>query len=508
MKFNITASSWPWLFLLGVTGPLVKLNCHAYTARNKNAGLAFVDDGKNSQRRQRRRNQHHRLLQDFGNIFDDDEYQYIIPKPNGDDECPCLSLEELSTTTLAAGSAAPASSSSFTSGAVSFQPENDSFNIYSVENSSNEAVNGEQVDSDSVTSTTLIESIFGPDTDLTTYGLNCAPHDVTTQQCMNAPECGSVIPVPPDCDKSWCRRSFCYVDPNNCNLLNRPSEYFQDRYFSYATCGNMDSFTYKKRIKSLNGKTFQVGYASNSGGWKGSYNPHGSFAIDDEWHGPIASFIEEVAVEGGVTLNVTRPPEWLKNQSHRFFGKSNFDYCVYATALGYLDFCVGGFSINPKRAAVANFFEMSTEPVYLITFVQEDGTSFEDIWKLSMTIFQPFTFGSWVVILCLLPLLGLIMLFHEYSVPGSAFPSETNVVVKDPQTGEIGVEQRKIPFYEHWIKSCYMSYLSFFTGGYDPAVMTMGGKINLLAIASLLLLVMAVYTANLAAILTQSVSSE
>ena len=51
-----------------------------------------------------------------------------------------------------------------------------------------------------------------------------------------------------------------------------------------------------------------------------------------------------------------------------------------------------------------------------------------------------------------------------------------------------------------------MSYLSFFNGSYDPIVVTLGGKINLLAILSFVLLVLAVYTANLAAILTQDAS--
>jgi hypothetical protein len=64
---------------------------------------------------------------------------------------------------------------------------------------------------------------------------------------------------------------------------------------------------------------------------------------------------------------------------------------------------------------------------------------------------------------------------------------------------------RPIPLTKHIGNSIYTALLSFFHGSYDLSVVTPGGKINLLAIASFVMLILAVYTANLAAILTQDV---
>ena len=44
-----------------------------------------------------------------------------------------------------------------------------------------------------------------------------------------------------------------------------------------------------------------------------------------------------------------------------------------------------------------------------------------------------------------LPLLGLIMLFHEHDVSGSAFSKDYQVQVVDRDTGRISVETRQIP---------------------------------------------------------------
>eukprot|EP00585_Thalassiosira_rotula_P017255 CAMPEP_0196193532 /NCGR_PEP_ID=MMETSP0911-20130528/49591_1 /TAXON_ID=49265 /ORGANISM="Thalassiosira rotula, Strain GSO102" /LENGTH=426 /DNA_ID=CAMNT_0041465773 /DNA_START=26 /DNA_END=1303 /DNA_ORIENTATION=- len=65
------------------------------------------------------------------------------------------------------------------------------------------------------------------------------------------------------------------------------------------------------------------------------------------------------------------------------------------------------------------------------------------------------------------------------------------------------VIDRPISKITHCITSIYMGTLSCFSGSYDQSVVSVGGKINLLAIASFIMLILAVYTANLAAILTQ-----
>jgi len=352
------------------------------------------------------------------------------------------------------------------------------------------------------------ETKIGTSIDPKQYGIGCSAHDIDAQICSDANDCTLIVPLPPECNKSFCKRSWCFVDPDNCSRLHNPGSLFKDRHYSYATCGELDQFTYTERLKSLKDRTFQVGYGSNSGGWKGAYNPAGSFAANRQWTGPAVDFVRRAALEGGFYINMTRPPDWLRNNSMEFFGNSNFDLCVYAVSLGYLDFCVGSFSINEKRSSVTTIFEMTSDPVYLITHVEGGGqTDWESFSTAAITIFQPFTPQAWMMIfLFCLPILGLLMLFHEYGAPGSAYPRNESILVENEDSqGRISTEviQRRIPLYKNICNSLYMGTLSFFGGSYDQSVVSVGGKINLLAIASFIMLILAVYTANLAAILTQ-----
>ena len=387
------------------------------------------------------------------------------PKPNGDPQCPCLSYEELE----------PASMVLVTDGTAN----NKGFDY---------------------------NATLGSLIDPTRYGVGCHPHDAQTAACLDAPNddgCDSTMPPPANCDQAWCSRSFCYVDPDQCDLLHRPSHYFRHRYYSYATCGFMDYWTASKRVNSLRGDTLRVAFNSNTGGWKGASNVDGSFAINNMWKGPIVEFMNNAAFRGGFTINVTAPPSWLREGSQRFFGPSSFDYCVYATSLGYLDVCVAAYSITDKRAAVTTFFETSDDPVYLITFTDTgESTSWSSFKEEFGKIFAPFTGAAWAMIVLLsLPLLGLLMMYHEYGAPGSAYPRKAPYLVTDKDGREM-ISNRDIPKMKHIGRSLYMAVLSFFQESYDQSVVTVGGKIHLLAISSLVYLVLAVYTANLAAILT------
>lgn len=424
------------------------------------------DDDEQSRRRRplqifgenERRRRHLPLHSDLGdrNLL---ETVHSSQKPNGDESCPCLSAESL----------------------VALPIEEDLAGA---------------------------RDVLGEKVDLSLYGIGCAPHDVDATACAGIDECATSTPLPLGCGRSWCQRPWCFVDPDDCALLNRPSELFRGddgapRHYSYATCGFMDSFTYTERLNSLKNKTLKVAFNSNTGGWKGAYNPGGSFDLrEDMWTGPVVNFVRRAAIEGGFEMDVVSPPEWLKNQSERFFGSSSFDRCVHSAALGYVDLCVAAYTITDKRASVTTFFETADDPIYLITF-DEDDSSF---WTSFLTVFRPFTLGSWLMIFAFsLPLLGLLMFYHEYGVPGSAFPKTSPIMVQDVATDRTTFENRRIPMWKHTVTSAYMGWLAFFQESYNQSVVSWGGKINLLAISSFVLLVLNVYTANLAAILTDDI---
>ena len=341
---------------------------------------------------------------------------------------------------------------------------------------------------------------------LSGYGVGCANHDIDNAACQPRQVCWSQIPIPKSCEDSWCLRSWCYVDPQNCQVEHQNSSLRVGVALSFAACGHLPQLTFEDRYSRLENRTFKVALNHNTGGWRGAYHPsEQSFATDNKfWHGPMVEFMQESAKDGGYSLEITRPPEWLKNESEKFFGNSEFGYCVYATALGYLDLCIADYTISAERAAMTPFFETSSVPIYLVVFVTpDDEGAWQAFFQNFRTIFLPFTRGSWLLILfgCL-PLLGVIMFFHEKDIPGSAFPNEYNAHLTNRTTQEVTVEARKIALWKQLLKSYYMSFLGFWSGGYDVAALSEGGKVHLLAVSSFLALVLAVYTANLAAILT------
>ena len=252
-------------------------------------------------------------------------------------------------------------------------------------------------------------------------------------------------------------------------------------------------------MESLRGDTLRVAFNSNTGGWKGASNPEGSFAVNAQWKGPIVEFINNAAFRGGFTINITEPPAYLQAGSQQFFGgSSSFDFCVYAASLGYVDLCVAAYSITDRRAAATTFFETSDDPIYLVTFDDNSGTSWGSFTSEFGKVFAPFTWGAWLmIVLVSLPLLGLLMMYHEYAAPGSAYPRTAPVLETDPAgSGTEMIRNRKIPMVNHIGRSLYMAALSFFQESYDQSVVTTCGKIHLLAISSLVYLVLAVYVSG------------
>ena len=112
-----------------------------------------------------------------------------------------------------------------------------------------------------------------------------------------------------------------------------------------------------------------------------------------------------------------------------------------------------------------------------------------------------------MIVLISLPILGLLMMYHEYGSPGSAYPRTAPYLETDPDGSTTDmIRNRKIPLVQHIGRSLYMAVLSFFQESYDQSVVTTGGKIHLLAISSLVYLVLAVYVSALFDIRTIAVS--
>ena len=220
----------------------------------------------------------------------------------------------------------------------------------------------------------------------------------------------------------------------------------------------------------------------------------------------MVDFVSHAAFIGGFSLNFTKPPEWIYNHSSLYFGDDNsFDYCVYAVSLGYLDMCIASYSLTRKRTKITPFFEVFGEDVYLYIKSEPKMSLWQEFYTHIPKIFGSFTIFAWMCIIVYLLLLGLIMLWHEYKAPGSAFPAETHVSSKN-KDGGYKIEIKKIPMVRHIFRTLYQSLLTFSEQSYSQGVYTLGGKVHLLAMSFFVLIIISLYTANIAAILTTNIN--
>jgi hypothetical protein len=199
-------------------------------------------------------------------------------------------------------------------------------------------------------------------------------------------------------------------------------------------------------------------------------------------------------------------PEYLKNSSSKFFGSSSsFDFCVYATSLGYLDLCVSQFTVSDERATSADFLLLDSTGIYLVvqTGAAKSRHNLEEFLQSANVLFKPFAAETWMfIIFFLIPVFGILMVVHEYDRRGSTLPSEEKFIVTN-ENGTLDLKVVPTPLLYSIVKSMYAVTLAIFQHTYHLSVTTNGGMLNLLGISFFILTIIATYTANLAALLSQ-----
>ena len=140
----------------------------------------------------------------------------------------------------------------------------------------------------------------------------------------------------------------------------------QSLYFSYAACGDPDSYTSGGLATALNGKLLRVQYLHNSAGWMGSFHESSlNAARDGKYSGPYVELIREVAQNSGFEVNVTYPPEFVQAKARAVSGNV-WTQCAYYTGLGYMDICVGSFTVTLQRVQLSRMIFTSAVDVYLL----------------------------------------------------------------------------------------------------------------------------------------------
>lgn len=210
-------------------------------------------------------------------------------------------------------------------------------------------------------------------------------------------------------------------------------------------------------------------------------------------------FVKKSADYAGFELELVNPPDYIKERSHQFWNNSSpFEECIYAAALGIVDFCVSQYLITAPRTGTAEWIVTDEQSLRLITQVQgiivvTDWFSLLDKFGSSFNIIsQPFEKGTWIfLILFMVPVMGIMFIIHEFGRPGASYqPAETVIVENEDGTTE--VTHRVISIWEHLGIGLYNSFLAVLQGGYDDPTVSNGGLLHLLGMAFFILTIIAV----------------
>ena len=341
---------------------------------------------------------------------------------------------------------------------------------------------------------------------LSSFGVGCRLHDIDLPVCSDFNEV--TCPDRSGCPKTWCGRSWCYVDSNNCRAEHNPSQVVPGIHFSYGTCYEINRFVGEQRLEAIENSTFRVHILEGNTGWTTALskkNGTDGHEIED-WVGPLADFVRLAAKNRAITLvnNFTPSERMIANAVEHFGSQSASNLCIFATKLGLVDFCVGGFTITDSRATEVDWLHLQTQDLILVVEAQSTNSFAQN----ASGIFRPFHVEVWVFILFfVMPVFALILFYHEYKAQGSQYPTEESFIVVNPETQTESMERIRIPILQHLWRSFFANILGLFEGTFGQSVVTSGGKLHILAINFFIFLFGAIYTANLAAILTTTIAA-
>ncbi|CAE7853648.1 GLR3.2 [Symbiodinium microadriaticum] len=303
------------------------------------------------------------------------------------------------------------------------------------------------------------------------YGFSCGAHDINGCNKTSAP--------------AWCRDSWCYVQPSTCTVTHEMSSSIPGLAWSYTTCGFRDQFSRSNITESLRGQTLRVQFLGNTGGWKGNYCPGfaGQPCEGQRGYGPVGRFFDLVAGNAGITVQqVTAVPDPVRDQLERMGQRSNFDLCIWATGMGYVDVCVASLVMLPRRTDASPFVNLWSEPTILVGPVVDTAqdVSFSEMLGAA---FRPFSPNLWLTLLAVVTSSSLIITYFETSPNG--------------QFQDLHGKREKAA------EAVYRAFYSLFMceSRFEPC--TLGGRIVGLGLAFMCILFVCGYTATLASFLVE-----
>lgn len=323
------------------------------------------------------------------------------------------------------------------------------------------------------------------------FGIGCAAHWQRNGggNLSEWAQCKGSIAARP-----WCNNSWCFVNPANCSL---PTSVTGDQplYYSYQTCGHLDSVSPEAASTALQGQVLRVAYLNNTAGFTGSYYFGG-------WQGPTFDYWSAVLANAKVVpvvlkeLRVSPWPNmslpWPAAMMRQFrvdypSSRSIFDSCVYAAGMGFVDLCIGAFTVNEPRVRIAQMVEYFQVNIQLV--VQQSFPE-QSVSDEIGSAWAPFTTGLWLMIFAVVLVAALLVVLHE------RISSPEPIVLRRLAHVYRCIGGMAFGVYDGW--------MTFWGGGraiVDPE--GLAGRLTSMGLVIFVLMAIAAYTANITSFLVK-----
>ena len=304
----------------------------------------------------------------------------------------------------------------------------------------------------------------------------------------------------------------CYVDPQNCRLSEHDiqgttlfyssSSFIQPLYFSYGTCGEDSGYEFSEALhaRAGQGEVVVVGIPAMD------YPMHFKRAADGSvltgigpeyfddgvpWEGSMISYMDAI-LEGSIFkgFNYT----YTSNGARIAKPGSKWTATVHDVSNRVLNMGGSDFWVTPERAGMAAFsapFDLDLHWLWVARPVED--TSF---WTKAFRVFEPFTVSTWITLIGLVVFMSLVELwiFRDQWREGEAW---VNAKSRKAKASVV------VSLWGGYVARSFMHLLAGFPDEGQSSAQT----IAWVGWSFLILIVVAAYTANLAAFLLRGSAS-
>eukprot|EP01006_Ploeotia_vitrea_P047349 TRINITY_DN67118_c13_g3_i1.p1 TRINITY_DN67118_c13_g3~~TRINITY_DN67118_c13_g3_i1.p1 ORF type:complete len:583 (-),score=5.98 TRINITY_DN67118_c13_g3_i1:223-1971(-) len=265
------------------------------------------------------------------------------------------------------------------------------------------------------------------------------------------------------------QKLFCLIDYQACTGVPfGPSSVFPTLNISYLTC-------LQNSVKAIKSKQLRTGYITK---FSDPYVKAEAYPFEDDAEpgGYSVDLLRWIRNRGNFTLVTTE----LSETSMAAFPGNPWSACINDLIQDNVDLCCCNLWDTVSRRMVVDFSVPLVSNYFQLLTLLQDGSRGSQF----VALFRPFTTGLWVTVLITTLVFMVLMLIVERDADSDFDPS--------------------VGWAQNTFHSFYLSFNSLFAGGTLFTPRTIPGKILTLCFGMFVLVLVASFTANLAAQLTAS----